>query len=339
MEVIALDLLAKMAGVVPNDNMRSMKVALDKYGHDVGLDRPHRLAQFLPQILHESGNFRYDREIWGNTAAQKRYDTRTDLGNTPAKDGDGKKNAGRGPIQVTGAYNIGRYYDWCVAQKMSPPDFRANPDLINTDPWEGLSAIWYWSVGNPTGKSLNAYADEANIEAITKKINGGLNGYDDRIAKYVRCALVLLGYGPTAIEAFQRTAQRDGLLPKDEPGKPSQVDGDAGPKTRSALHMALVALDGGRSLSSDAVKAAPVTEETKVEVPVAVVPEGADKRGTNWLMAGIGIISPGVSAFFAYDLTTKLIFGGIGIVAIAIMIWRGEVIIGRIKKLVAEING
>lgn len=128
-------------------------IALGKYGAEFGLDLPHRVVAFLAQLMHESGSFKYDREIWGPTPAQERYDTRTDLGNTPAKDGDGYKNRGRGPIQVTGGYNIRAFYEWCKRKGLNPPDFVANPDLI-TDPWEGLSAIWYWDDGNPDRKSL-----------------------------------------------------------------------------------------------------------------------------------------------------------------------------------------
>lgn len=69
-------------------NANSVLSGLAKHGATFGLDQPHRLAQFIAQIMHESGAFRYDREVWGPTEAQKRYDTRTDLGNTAALDGD-----------------------------------------------------------------------------------------------------------------------------------------------------------------------------------------------------------------------------------------------------------
>ena len=174
--------LDKIAGKkVDGANAVSFLSAFNTYGLRYGMTLPHREAQVLAQVMHESGAFRWDREIWGPTPAQERYDIRTDLGNTPERDGDGKKNAGRGPIQVTGVYNIGRFYEWCVKQELNPPDFRKNPDLINTDPWEGLSVIRYWSAGNPTGKSLNRYADIGDVEMITKKVNGGLNGFDDRL--------------------------------------------------------------------------------------------------------------------------------------------------------------
>lgn len=62
---------------------------------DVGLDRLHRLVHCLAQLMHESGSFKWDQKIWGPTPAQARYDTRTDLGNTAAKDGDGYLYRGR----------------------------------------------------------------------------------------------------------------------------------------------------------------------------------------------------------------------------------------------------
>lgn len=270
--ITAAQLTAIAGGRPVAGNIASVVLALDTYGAAAGLDKPHRLAHFIAQLAHESGGFKYDREIWGPTAAQKRYEGRKDLGNTVK--GDGKKFAGRGPIQLTGRGNVTRFHRWCIAKGYGPPDFVKKPDLINTDPWEGLSAIWFWSVGNQTGKSLNVYADENNPEKITKVINGGLNGYDDRLRYYVRAALVILGFGPDDVRLFQKA---DKLV----------VDGDAGPKTRAGLHMRLAALSGP-------VRAAPVTASPVVtEKPVEVTgPKGksvADAAG------GVGLGSLGLS--------------------------------------------
>ncbi len=57
-------------------NMNSVLVSLDRYRDDFGMDRVHRVVQYLAQLMHESGDFRFDREIWGPTPAQARYDTR-----------------------------------------------------------------------------------------------------------------------------------------------------------------------------------------------------------------------------------------------------------------------
>lgn len=86
-------------------NIASVLVALGKYGDRFGMDRAHRPAQYCAQLMHESGDFRYDREIWGHLPAQQRCDTRTDLGNTPEKDGDGYLYRGRTGMQLTGNDN------------------------------------------------------------------------------------------------------------------------------------------------------------------------------------------------------------------------------------------
>lgn len=261
--------LTKIAGGKPDKaNINSIIIALTEFGARTGLDKPHRLAHFIAQLAHESGGFRYDRELWGPTKAQAGYDTRTDLGNTKAKDGDGKKYAGRGPIQLTGKGNVKRFTEWCIEEGLDPPDFVKSPDLINTDPWEGLSAIWYWTVGNPTGKSLNAFADTNDIEMITRRINGGLNGYPDRLRYYTRAGLVLAGYGVTDIKGFQADTQKAKFLPKGT----DQVDGIDGPKTRAALHMTL-AKDVAR------VSAAPVTQKVEIKAPGRGVADAATGSG------------------------------------------------------------
>jgi putative chitinase len=223
MSEFTANVLAKIAGKPVNSNMESVVKALYLAGQNAGLDKPHRLAHFLAQLAVETGLWKYDQEIWGPTAAQKRYDTRTDLGNTAAVDGDGERYKGRGPIQVTGRANYTKFDQWVRSnyKEMVTPDFVSRPDLINTDPWEGLSAIWFWQTHN-----INRYADVNNIEMVRRTINGGLNGFDDCVAYYTRCGLVLLGYGPSDVVKFQTDSN---LKP----------DGIAGPATRHAIHLAL----------------------------------------------------------------------------------------------------
>ena len=81
--MIDVGMLRKAAkGPINESNARSVIVSLERFGSKVGLDQPHRYVHYFAQLMHESGAFRYDKEIWGPTPAQKRYDTRTDLGNT-----------------------------------------------------------------------------------------------------------------------------------------------------------------------------------------------------------------------------------------------------------------
>lgn len=216
--------IARAVGKPVSPNLRSVVAGLDAMGDEAGLDRPHRLAHYLAQVAHESAGFHYDKEVWGPTAAQKRYEGRKDLGNT--QPGDGKRFAGRGPIQITGRSNYRQFTAWCRERFPDAPDFEAHPELVNTDPWEGIGPIWYWSTRN-----LGALADDpaCNIETITRRINGGLNGYADRRRYFTRIALVMLGYGPTQIKQFQTAA---GL----------KADGISGQLTERALQARLMAL-------------------------------------------------------------------------------------------------
>lgn len=319
--------LAIIAGKPINENMVSIEVGLDAYGERFGLTALHRLAHYVAQLAHESGAFRYDREVWGPTPAQARYDTRTDLGNTPEKDGDGERNSGRGPLQITGGANLREFTAW-VRKHVDPnaPDFFANPDLINTDPWEGVGPIWYWST-----RRLNAYADANDIEMITRRINGGLNGFADRLHWYTRTALVLAGYAPDAVRNFQIDAQRAGLLPADKPGEPSQIDDVAGPKTRAALHQWLA-----KAAPAVETKAAPVTEE--VDAPVVVAPRGADKTLWTRLNAVWLALAVPFASFGTLPTVWKVALVVAVVLSIGALIWKGEFIAARIKAVVKALD-
>ncbi len=243
---LTAEVLRRIALATPNAaNSASLIAALDKYSAEIGVDQPHRLAQLVPQVMVESGSLKFNKEIWGPTAAQKRYEGRADLGNT--QKGDGSKFRGYGLLQVTGRANVTQFYNWCKRQSMNPPDFIAKPDLIATAPWSGVSALWYWDMRN-----LNVLADRGDNENISRKINGGLNGYEERLEYYDRTALVFLGYAVNEIAKFQRD---NALTP----------DGLSGPLTRAAMHKALVALTSKPEQSKN-VQSAPVVEEVKVPV-------------------------------------------------------------------------
>ncbi len=164
-----------------DDKMRKITDALNSTFLKYDIESPLRMCHFLAQVLHESGAFQYSAEIWGNTPAQQAYDTRTDLGNTPEHDGDGYKYRGRGWIQVTGKTNYR-----LVSQELGK-DFVKTPDLLATEPYDGLSAGWYWNK-----RKLNAFADLDDILSITKKVNGGYNGLNERKMWLVKTKQVLI---------------------------------------------------------------------------------------------------------------------------------------------------
>ena len=148
------------------DTGRAVELALSANVHFPAygiMDNKLRLCHFMAQLCHESGGFRYMEEIASGAA----YENRGDLGNTLT--GDGKRFKGRGPIQLTGRANYREYGQALGIYFEDHPELVAVPSI-------GLHvALEYWK-----RKGLNALADADNLEAITRKVNGGVNGLDDR---------------------------------------------------------------------------------------------------------------------------------------------------------------
>ncbi|UOF80916.1 chitinase A [Caudoviricetes sp.] len=138
------------------------------------INTPEREAMFLAQVAHESGGFNYVKEL----ASGEAYEGRKDLGNTQA--GDGVKYKGRGLIQITGRKN----YSDCSAA--IGRDVVASPELLETPELAARSAGWFWS-----SRKLNDIADRGDFLLVTKRINGGTNGFADRQAYYKRASEVL----------------------------------------------------------------------------------------------------------------------------------------------------
>jgi putative chitinase len=163
------DQLARAIGCRPQLAQRWVQ-HLNEAMQQYGINTPVRQAAFLAQIGHESGGLRFVREMWGPTAAQVRYEGRTDLGNT--RPGDGLRYLGRGLIQVTGRDNYRRI------GKVMGLDLENNPELLEQPQWAAQSAALFWN-----GINGNTLADAGDFERLTKKINGGLNGYEDRLQR------------------------------------------------------------------------------------------------------------------------------------------------------------
>jgi putative chitinase len=137
-----------------------------------------RVAAFIAQIGHESGQLVYLREIWGPTSAQKGYEGRADLGNTVT--GDGFKYRGRGLIQVTGRAN------YAACGEALGLDLINHPELLEQPQHACMSAAWFWAT-----HGLNTLADADKFETITRRINGGLNGQADRLNLWAKASAVL----------------------------------------------------------------------------------------------------------------------------------------------------
>jgi putative chitinase len=166
----------------------------DKYQ----INTPKRQACFIGQTMHESGLYKFTRENLNYSAKAlmatwpSRFpdlDTATQYERQPEKiankvysgrmgnieDGDGAKYIGRGLIQCTGKEN----YTHCG--EALGIDLIGSPHLLEEPRYAVLSAGWFWNK-----KGLNALADEGtsnSFEIMTKRINGGLLGLDDRKSK------------------------------------------------------------------------------------------------------------------------------------------------------------
>ena len=180
--------------------------AFDQLLPDYEINTPKRIAAFIAQCAHESGGFRFLKENLNYKAESlmktfPKYFSDRDTANAYAKQpakianrvyanrmgngdeasGDGYKYCGRGLIQLTGKSN----YSWFAASlEISPEEASA---YLETFEGAAQSACWFWENNN-----LNVEADAGDIKKMTKKINGGYIGLDDRIKHYEH-ALHILG--------------------------------------------------------------------------------------------------------------------------------------------------
>jgi putative chitinase len=152
-----------------------------------------RIAHFLAQICHESDGF-CTLEEYASGAA---YEGRKDLGNVKA--GDGPRFKGRCPLQLTGCNNYGAFTRWMRKIDPNCPDFEAEPELVATWPWAGWAMIFFWEA-----KSINAVADRDDLVAVTKIVNGGRNGLEDRANCLKRAKLALGRLAGDALSAQQK---------------------------------------------------------------------------------------------------------------------------------------
>ena len=187
------------------DNWHS---ALSQLLPDYSINTPQRIAAFVAQCAHESGNFMVLREnlnyravtlrkifpkYFPTDALANEYASKPNkqeaianlvyanrMGNGPPESGDGWRYAGKGLIQLTGKDN----YTWFAASLQIPIE-EASEYLLT---FEGAaqSACWFWETNN-----LNQWADKGDILTLTKRINGGTIGLEDRIKHYEHALHVL----------------------------------------------------------------------------------------------------------------------------------------------------
>ena len=158
--------IEKLKGHIPNVVIAQIPETAKKFNITTNL----RLAHFLSQCAHESGNFKFVVEL----ASGKAYEGRKDLGNV--NPGDGVKFKGRGLIQCTGRTNYKKFSDFIGE------DCVANPDLVATK-YPLASAAFFFD-SNKLWSICDKGADDATVTAVTKRVNGGTIGLADRIKHF-----------------------------------------------------------------------------------------------------------------------------------------------------------
>lgn len=174
--------------------------ALDETCERFEINNPFRIAGFLSQVAHESGGFKFVKEnlnysiaslmrVWPKhfptieiaqryarnpeRIANRAYSNR--MGNADEASGDGALYIGRGLMQLTGKNNYIAYSTACK----NTATFE--PSIVEQPKYASESAGWFWNVNR-----LNALADNQNVVGMTKRINGGTHGLDDRQTKYAK---------------------------------------------------------------------------------------------------------------------------------------------------------
>jgi len=161
--MLTKDIIKKLAPTSKDEIVTPLVEYLNKHMPEYEVNNYLRVCHFLAQAAHEAAAFRTLEEY----ASGEAYEGRKDLGNTHK--GDGVRYKGRGIFQLTGRANYAKI------GKLIDKDLENNPELAESPEISVLTALEYWK-----SRNLNALADKDDVESITRKINGGLNGIEDR---------------------------------------------------------------------------------------------------------------------------------------------------------------
>lgn len=179
-------LFAHVAGRRLDDRGKALGRGAAAHFEEFGLTTPLRLAHWTGQMAHESGGFLYLKELGGPSYFFRMYDkdgsrpkVAAKLGNT--EPGDGARYCGRGIVQLTGRTN------YRITGARLGIDLENDPELAAEPETAVLIACDYWQQ-----RKINAIADRDDLEGVTRAINGGINGIDDRrrLTKGAKAALL-----------------------------------------------------------------------------------------------------------------------------------------------------
>jgi putative chitinase len=190
-------MLEKLNGKLPQQVLKELPLVMEKFG----IDNPHRLAHFLSQVAHESGDFKFINEnlnygakgllgifkkYFPTEALAQAYERKPEkiankvyanrMGNGDEASGDGFKYRGRGYIQLTGKENYKAFSDFIGE------DCVANPDLVATK--YPLTSAAFFFQKNKLWDICDKGCTNDVVAQVTKRVNGGTIGLDDRIKHF-----------------------------------------------------------------------------------------------------------------------------------------------------------
>ena len=192
---ITLELLQAIAPATKSATLENFIIPLQEACDAFEIDTPSRVACFIAQVCHESGGFKFTKENLNYSAPglrktfpkyfptddiAKQYERNPEMiasrtyggrmGNGPEETGDGFKYMGRGLIQLTGKNNYSAFAE------DSSMELDEAVEFLQTYEGAAYSAGWYWHKNN-----LNQFADKEDMTTLTKRINGGTIGLEDRM--------------------------------------------------------------------------------------------------------------------------------------------------------------
>lgn len=204
---LTIDVLVECLPEAKRANLEKFVEGLNETFEHFEINTPERMAMFIAQTAHESGNFSATQEnlnysAKGLTGTFKKYFATEAIaapyarkpemianrvyggrmGNGVESSGDGYRFRGRGVIQLTGKDN------YTACGRALELDLLADPDSVAQNPVAVLSAGWFWNT-----RRLNDWADKGDVVTVTKRINGGTIGLADRKKHYEHILEVLHG--------------------------------------------------------------------------------------------------------------------------------------------------
>jgi putative chitinase len=246
----------KLARCIPNNKQPEVWFGLlNEHLPNFRIDTVERVAGFISQCQHESNDFTILQEnlnySWQGLRATfpkyfptdseaQKFHRRPELianrvyanrmANGNEASGDGWKFRGRGIIQITGRHN----YTECSRYLFKDDRLVDNPDMLTDPTFAILGACWFWE-----RNKLNEICDRRDVVLLSRRINGGTIGLDDRLKKWDRAIAVLSENSQSASIPIPQRVLRIGTKGDDVAALQRKLglrdDGDFGPATEAAL--------------------------------------------------------------------------------------------------------